>query len=164
MATNLDFVRFPSLLTDPYPSQPSLDLDIDMNWLSVPWAPSPYVLVAIGGGIGSALRYGVGRMLSSNFPGITSLWGTSTVNLVGSFLLGCIVVGWGASHRGHPAVLLLGVGLCGGFTTFSTLSMELADLIHARRWDLALGYGLGSLLCGWIAFVGGAWVGQRWSG
>lgn len=89
------------------------------------------------------------------------MWGTVTVNLLGSFVLGCVVMGFSPSQRGHPAVLLLGVGLCGGFTTFSTLAMELADLIHARRWELAIVYGLGSLVLGWLAFLAGAWTIQR---
>jgi fluoride exporter len=132
-----------------------------MSWPSLSWFQSPYLLVALGGAIGSALRYGVGRLIATWFANVTSLWATTTVNLLGSFLLGCVVMGFSANHRGHPAVLLLGVGLCGGFTTFSTLAMELADLIHARRWDLAMVYGLGSLILGWLAFLAGAWAVQR---
>ncbi|MFO0012730.1 MAG: fluoride efflux transporter FluC [Planctomycetota bacterium] len=134
-----------------------------MSWIPNSWFPSPYVLVAIGGAAGSALRYGVGTVLASRFSGIGSMWGTGTVNVLGSFLLGCIAVAFGASQRGHPATLLLGVGLCGGFTTFSTFAMELSDLIQSRRWGLAAGYGLGSLACGWLAFVCGAWMAQRLS-
>jgi CrcB protein len=95
------------------------------------------------------------------FANLASVWATLIVNIVGAFVLGCVVMGFSASQRGHPAVLFLGVGLCGGFTTFSTLAMELADLIHARRWDLAIAYGLGSLVLGWFAFLAGAWVMQR---
>lgn len=86
-----------------------------------------------------------------------SMWGTGIVNLAGSFALGCIAMGLG-NQRNHPWMLFLGVGMCGGFTTFSTLSMEIADFIHAKRWGLATAYGLGSLLCGWLAFVCGAWI------
>lgn len=129
-----------------------------MGWSIAAWFISPYVLVAIGGAIGSMLRYGVGRLIAVWYSDAPSLWGTGIVNLVGSFALGCIVMSVGASQRGHPMMLLLGVGLCGGFTTFSTLSMEIADLLNARRWDLATAYGLGSLICGWLAFVCGAWL------
>ncbi len=122
------------------------------------WVASPYLLVAVGGALGSVLRFGVGRILSTNLPGVTSLWATGTVNLLGSFLLGAIVLSFEASQKGHPIVLLAGVGLCGGFTTFSTLSMELADLIQTRRFGLAFGYGVGSLVVGWLGFVLGAWV------
>ncbi|MFN6131244.1 MAG: fluoride efflux transporter FluC [Planctomycetota bacterium] len=124
----------------------------------IAWISSPYLLVAIGGGAGSALRYGVGRWVASWNSGASSMWGTGIVNLVGSFALGCIVMGFGAAQRGHLGVLLFGVGFCGGFTTFSTLAMELADLLHARRWDLAAAYGMGSIVCGWLAFVCGAWM------
>lgn len=132
-----------------------------MSWFFPSWLQSPVVLVAVGGAVGSVLRYGVGRLLVACSDRIPSLWGTGMVNLVGSFLLGCVVAGFGATHRGHPGILLLGVGLCGGFTTFSTLAMELSELIDSRRWDLALGYGLCSLVGGWLAFVGGAWLTQR---
>jgi CrcB protein len=130
---------------------------LNMGWSLAAWLTSPYLLVAIGGAIGSMLRYGVGRLIAWWFSDAPSMWGTGMVNLVGSFALGCIVMSVGASQRGHPMMLLLGVGLCGGFTTFSTLSMEIADMFHARRWDLATAYGLGSLICGWLAFVCGAW-------
>ena len=133
----------------------------DMPWFLPSWFPSPVVLVAVGGALGSVLRYGVGRLLVASSDRIPLIWGTGLVNLVGSFVLGCVMAGFGATHRGNPGVLLLGVGLCGGFTTFSTLAMELAELIDARRWDLALAYGLSSLVGGWLAFVAGAWLAQR---
>jgi CrcB protein len=129
-----------------------------MVWSSAAWLTSPYILVAIGGAVGSVLRYGVGRLVASWSSNSPSMWATGMVNLVGSFALGCIVMSVGAPQRGHPTMLLLGVGVCGGFTTFSTLSMELADLLHSRRWDLAAAYGLGSLICGWLAFLCGAWL------
>jgi CrcB protein len=127
-------------------------------WLTSAWLTSPYVLVAIGGAVGSALRFGVGRWVAWWSSDAPSMWATGIVNLVGSFALGCIVMSVGAGQRGHPMIMLLGVGLCGGFTTFSTLSMELADLLQSRRWDLATAYGLGSLICGWLAFLCGAWL------
>lgn len=129
-----------------------------MFWLPTAWFSSPYLLVAIGGGLGSVLRYGIGRLVASCSSEMSPMWATGLVNLVGSFALGCIVMSVGGSQRGHPMVLLLGVGLCGGFTTFSTLSMEVADLLHARRWELATTYGIGSLLLGWLSFVFGAWL------
>ncbi len=132
-----------------------------MAWSINAWLSSPYLLVAIGGAAGSVLRYGAGRLVTFWANDTSTMWGTVLVNLAGSFALGSIVMVFGGSQRNHPGVLLLGVGLCGGFTTFSTLSMELADLVQSRRWDLAILYGLGSLVCGWLAFIAGAWgVGQ----
>lgn len=128
----------------------------------VPGLANPYFLVGVGGAIGSVLRYGAGRIAAISVPGASSLLVTGTVNLAGSFLLGCVIAGFGGNHRGHPGILLLGVGICGGFTTFSTFAMELADLMHARQHWIALGYGLGSVLSGVVGFIGGAWVVQRW--
>lgn len=78
---------------------------------------------------------------------------TGAVNLVGAFLLGVVVSSYPAVQRGHPMVLLLGVGFCGGLTTFSTFAMELADLLHAKRFGWALCYGSGSLLLGIASFM-----------
>ncbi|MFM2013538.1 MAG: hypothetical protein RLZZ396_2322 [Planctomycetota bacterium] len=120
------------------------------GWLGFLW-------VAIGGGLGSAARYGVGRLCGWMIPGVSSMLGTLIVNLVGSLMLGVVVTSFKASPRSSGWVLLLGVGFCGGLTTFSTLAMELADLMHARRFWAMLGYGAGSLLLGLLAFLAGVW-------
>jgi CrcB protein len=78
---------------------------------------------------------------------------TGVVNVVGAFLLGLVVSSYPAVQRGHPMVLLLGVGFCGGLTTFSTFAMELADLLHAKRFGWAMCYGGGSLLLGIASFL-----------
>lgn len=83
---------------------------------------------------------------------------TGAVNLVGAFLLGVVVSSFSANPKGSVWVLLLGVGFCGGLTTFSTLAMELAGLMHARRFWGVVGYGIGSLLLGLLAFLAGVWV------
>jgi CrcB protein len=125
-----------------------------MNWLGV-------VGVAIGGACGSVVRYGVGRLLGWCLPEASSMIATGIVNLVGAFLLGVVVTMFQASPKPNGWVLLLGVGFCGGMTTFSTLAMELADLMHAKRfWGMA-GYGIGSLVIGILAFLLGVWVSSR---
>lgn len=125
-----------------------------MNWLLVLW-------VAIGGACGSVVRYGVGRFLGWCLPESSSMLATGMVNLVGSFFLGIVVTLFQASPKPNAWVLLLGVGFCGGMTTFSTLAMELADLMHAKRfWGLA-GYGIGSMVFGILAFLLGVWVASR---
>lgn len=128
----------------------------------IPFLTHPYFLVGVGGAFGSILRYGVGRLVALNLPGANSLLGTASVNVLGSFVLGSLMAFFGGSNRAHPGILLLGVGVCGGFTTFSTLAMELVDLMHGKQYWGAVGYGLGSLVSGMVGFFAGAWVVQRW--
>ncbi|WDA41610.1 fluoride efflux transporter CrcB [Erythrobacter sp. BLCC-B19] len=116
------------------------------------------LLVAAGGAVGSVLRYHAGRIVSdlagagNAFP-----WGTLAVNVAGSLLMGALV-GWYA--RGAPseaaaetARLLLGVGLLGGFTTFSAFSAELVTLLHRGQAGLAAGYAAASLIAGAAAVI-----------
>ena len=104
--------------------------------------------VALGGALGSALRYAVGIWLAGSFP-----WGTLLVNVLGSLLLGALAaLGEGLSPSGR---LLLGAGLCGAFTTFSALSVETLRLaqdgrLGAAALNLGLNLGLG---------LGAAWLG-----
>ena len=114
--------------------------------------------MATGGAIGSAARYGVGRLSSIWLPEAGSWIATGAVNLAGSFLLGMVVSSFSASPKPSVWVLLLGVGFCGGLTTFSTLTMELAGLMQSRRFGILLGYGLGSLVLGLLAFLAGVWL------
>lgn len=90
--------------------------------------PTP-LLIVLGGGIGALLRYGLGQMLTSvgGFP-----WTTLLVNVLGSLCLG-LVFGYaeGRGAYGSALYLLLGVGFCGGFTTFSTFSLEGLKLLEA---------------------------------
>ena len=89
----------------------------------------------MGGALGSALRYGVGRWLSA--LGGPWPWGTFAVNLVGAFALAFLagrVTGLATGPR-----LLLTTGLMGGFTTYSTFNYEVLDLAQ-NRWPLALAY------------------------
>ena len=108
-------------------------------------APSPLVAsvhVAVGGAIGAVLRYQVGRWMThwlgpqavSAFP-----WATLAVNVVGSLAMG-LLAGYLARYgeHGEQARLLLGVGLLGGFTTFSAFSLELMLLIE--RGQAAQGF------------------------
>lgn len=116
-------------------------------------------LVAIGGGFGSWLRYLVGGLTSSligpsrasDFP-----WATLSVNVLGSFAMG-LLVGWMARYGqgGQDLRLLLGVGLLGGFTTFSTFALEFALFIERGAIASAMGYVGLSLLAGFAGlFLG----------
>ena len=107
----------------------------------------------IGGAAGAGLRYGVGRYAA--FGGATAFpWATLFVNLAGSLLIG-LLAGWlldlgasGASGADRPLWLFLAVGLLGGFTTFSALSLELFTLLGRGQTGQALLYAAGSLVAG----------------
>jgi fluoride exporter len=112
------------------------------------------LLVASGGGAGAWLRFLVGRLLgpqSVAFP-----WATLSVNVAGSFAMG-LLAGWLARRgaEGESWRLLLGVGVLGGFTTFSAFSLEIVALIERNAAGLAAGYIALSLLAG----VGGLFAG-----
>lgn len=104
--------------------------------------------VAIGGAIGASLRYGVNLALGrGGFP-----WHTLTVNVLGSALMGALMVG--LAHRGqqHLAPLLM-TGVLGGFTTFSAFSMDTMALIQRGQVLHALAYVAASLFLSLAAFA-----------
>ncbi|MEC3910132.1 fluoride efflux transporter CrcB [Sphingobium sp. CR2-8] len=105
-------------------------------------------LVMGGGAVGAALRYQLGRFVGQMTPGTAWPWGTFAANLIGGFAMG-LLAGWlarGTTVAGEPIRLLLGVGVLGGFTTFSAFSLE--TLLMIQRGDIALasGYALASVV------------------
>ena len=121
-------------------------------------APHPLLTsahVAIGGAIGAVLRYQSGRMLTwllGPQAMIAFPWATLLVNVAGSLAMG-LLAGWlaRAGSAGEPMRLLLGVGVLGGFTTFSAFSLELMLLIERGQAAQALAYALVSVLAGLTA-------------
>ena len=112
--------------------------------------------VALGGAIGSALRYLLGLALPR--AGIVVPWGTLLVNVAGAFALGWLLRALPASavSPASPALrLALTVGLCGGFTTFSAFSVETLALLEAGATARALLYVAASVLLS----VAAAWAG-----
>lgn len=112
------------------------------------------LLVAAGAAVGAPLRYLVDRFVQrragGGFP-----WGTLTVNVVGSFVLGLV-----AQTAGERLALLIGVGFCGAFTTYSTFGYETVRLAEDRSRTLAaLNVGL-SLAAGLAAAVLGVILGN----
>jgi len=100
--------------------------------------------VALGGGIGALLRYQLGRAITVWLgPTMVSIfpWATLAVNAIGSLLMG-VLAGWLArqGQGGDQLRLLLGVGLLGGFTTFSAFSLEMVMLIQRGQFTFALLY------------------------
>lgn len=108
--------------------------------------------VAIGGSLGSVARYlvaiGAGRLVGTEFP-----WGTLVINIVGSFLIGVFAESFALSWNVSQAVrVFLTVGICGGFTTFSTFSLDALRLLKAGSYGPAAAY-VGSSLVLCIAFA-----------
>jgi CrcB protein len=109
------------------------------------------IWVAFGGALGAVARYATGLLLktTSGFP-----WATLSVNIFGSLLMG-VVIGW-LSRQSTPNEalrLFLAVGILGGFTTFSTFSMDLFQLIEKRDMAAMALYLGGSLFGGVAAFI-----------
>ncbi|MCX7285975.1 MAG: fluoride efflux transporter CrcB [Novosphingobium sp.] len=106
-------------------------------------------IVALGGGIGAMLRYHAGRAVSTVAgPNMVFPWGTFLVNVAGSMLMG-ILAGWLAREGGGESLrLMLGVGVLGGFTTFSAFSLETAMLMERGLYGMAGLYAFGSIVAG----------------
>lgn len=105
-------------------------------------------LVGAGGALGALARYGVTRALARD--GVPA--GTLAVNVLGSFLLGLLTF----AGAGSDAMLFVGVGACGSFTTFSSFSFETVRLWEdGYRWRAA-GHAVGTLAAALLA-VGAAW-------
>jgi fluoride exporter len=111
--------------------------------------------VALGGAVGAVLRYQTGRGLTAWFgpQAVTAFpWATLTVNVVGSLAMG-LLAGWLARHGtgAEQWRLLVGVGLLGGFTTFSAFSLEMMLLIERGAAGMAITYALVSVAAGLAA-------------
>ncbi|MDR2703029.1 MAG: fluoride efflux transporter CrcB [Cellulomonadaceae bacterium] len=101
------------------------------------------ILVALGGGVGAATRYGIIELLSRHPESQTKVpfpFGTIIVNLLGSFLIGVItgLVAGAQAMNGELWRLLLATGFCGGFTTFSTATVDFVTLQRAGQQRKAL--------------------------
>lgn len=113
--------------------------------------------VFLGGGIGSVLRYLIARATLT--WGLPLFWGTLTVNIVGSLLIGFLLgyssrTGWLSNEQ----LLLLTVGFCGGFTTYSTFALEGQQFIKDGQFVHFGGYVLGTFILGILAVFLGLWL------
>lgn len=102
-----------------------------------------YLWVAIGGALGSVGRYWINGIVSDKF-GATFPWGTLFINVGGSFIIG--IIGALASPEGRMdsqarqfATQFLMIGVCGGYTTFSSFSWQTLNLVRDREWFYAGG-------------------------
>ena len=115
------------------------------------------LLVFFGGGVGSVLRFALGKLMNSHASGIP--FGTFAANILGSLLIG-IVLGLAARNGNisENTLLLVATGFCGGFTTFSTFAYENHIFLRDGNLGLFALYALGSLLLGFAAVFVGIWL------
>ncbi|MBC2776433.1 fluoride efflux transporter CrcB [Parasphingopyxis marina] len=118
----------------------------------------PILLVMAGGAIGAGTRFLLGRYTLHQFgPGFP--WGTLGANIIGGFAMG-LLVGILARYvdGGEGWRLFVGVGLLGGFTTFSAFSLETVNMIERGAFGIAIGYALVSVLASVGALFIGLWI------
>lgn len=121
--------------------------------------PLLFVLVALAGGVGAAARFVVDGLVRDRTRTDYPL-GTMVVNVTGSLLLG-VLTGLGLAHlASDQVVLVVGTGLLGGYTTFSTASLETVRLLQAGRHAASLVASLGMLAATVAAAAAGLWLGQ----
>jgi fluoride exporter len=116
--------------------------------------------IAIGGALGALARWGLAETLPHS-PGHVA-WATVLANLSGCFAIGVLLVVL-AARRPDSRLLrpLLGTGVLGGYTTFSTYALDTRDLLAAGRPALAAAYLFGTLVAGVLAVVAGIRLAER---
>ena len=125
----------------------------DADMLPIPL--SHIALVALGGAVGASSRFVTVHLVTHRTLGANLPWGTFAVNLIGSFLIGAVLMTTLESDSGNRLRLLLVTGFLGGFTTFSAFSWELTEMLTERRVGAAALYSFGSvLMCLTATFAG----------
>ncbi len=123
------------------------------------WGRHRWVLpvVALGGAVGASGRHAVDLLWPAPAAGFP--WGTFAVNVSGCLLIGVLMVHVVEVGRTHPLVRpFLGVGVLGGYTTFSTYAVQATTLATGQRPVLALGYVCGTLAAAMAAVVAGVFA------
>ncbi|MFD9728452.1 CrcB family protein [Streptomyces sp. NPDC059072] len=143
-------------MTRPVPDAEAIDPDVDLHVPAQRAEPQGRVLAAVaaGGAVGASARYAVSLAwpaAGGDFP-----WATLWVNALGCALIGVLMVLISEGGRSaHPLVRpFAGVGVLGGFTTFSTYAVDFSRLLDAGQADRALGYAGLTL----VAAMGAVWA------
>lgn len=134
---------------------PDVDLEVTAQQeLGAPRAVTTVVTIAAGGIVGAEARYGLGAVWPHPPDGWP--WSTLVINVSGCLLIGVLMVLITEAFRAHPLLRpFVGVGILGGFTTFSTFAVDIVTLaVHGRAWQ-ALGY----LVATPLAALAAVWVG-----
>lgn len=118
------------------------------------------LLVFVGGGLGSLLRFLISKPLNSLSSSF--YWGTFSANILGCLLLG-LLTGYGLrnSNLSPEYSLLFATGFCGGFTTFSTFVLEKNQLLRDGQWLLFFLYLISSIAVGYLFLWAGLWLANR---
>jgi CrcB protein len=115
------------------------------------------LLVFIGGGFGSVLRFVIGKWLNNSENGIP--YGTFVANVLGSLLIG-FILGYAAKNDAlsQNSTLLLATGFCGGFTTFSTFAYENHIFLKSGDFTSFALYTIASFVVGFLAVFAGMYL------
>jgi CrcB protein len=125
-----------------------------------------YLLIALGGALGSVARYWLSGIVAERYAHAFP-WNTLTVNVSGSLVIGVLAAlteppgRWLASPGVRQFFI---VGVCGGYTTFSSFSLQTLTLLQDRQWLYAGGNILLSVLLCLVAVWLGYWLGEAWNG
>ncbi|WP_237151465.1 fluoride efflux transporter CrcB [Oryzibacter oryziterrae] len=116
------------------------------------------LLVALGGALGSVARYLVGvaagKLFGADFP-----WGTVTVNVLGSIIMGLFIGLLSLKFNGSQALrVFFAVGILGGFTTLSSFALDSVTLWERGAYLSASGYVIGTLIASIGGLVAGLWI------
>jgi CrcB protein len=125
-----------------------------------------YLLIALGGALGSVARFWLSGLVATHV-GSTFPWGTFVINVTGSFVIGFYATLTGPEGRvfaGSNSRQFFIAGICGGYTTFSSFSLQTLNLARDDEWMQAGGYVVGSvvacLVAVWLGHIAAAYLNQ----
>jgi len=117
-----------------------------------------FLITGAGGFLGSGLRYLVQRYIAVLLP-VSFPFATLSINVLGSLLLGIIyAIGEKSSILSPEVRIFLAIGVCGGFTTFSTFSLDTVNLVRDGEYLYVTVYVLASVLLSIFATIAGIWI------
>lgn len=114
------------------------------------------LLTALAGGVGAVARFALDSYVTTRWPAPLPV-GTVVINVSGSLLLG-LLTGWALNNNGAEVLAVVGAGFLGGYTTFSTASVEAARLIRSGRSPGAALHAVVMVMLGLAAAIIGLWL------